>query len=96
MTKRIIKDVSVTGKIPRQKIVSVISAVHVAPSSGAWQVRKAGKDRITESFSSKQAAIKFAHSVSTERGVDLIVHDNGTAKTVNSSKSSSKNSGPVK
>lgn len=84
MTKRVIKEVSAAGKISRKKIASVVSAVHVtASSSGAWQVRKAGKDRITANFPSKEAAVEYARGVSAKRGVDLIVHDNGKAKTVN-------------
>lgn len=86
MAKRVIKDVSATGRISRKRIASVISAVHVAPSSDSWQVKKAGKDRITESFPSKEAAVEYARNVSSKKGVDLIIHENGMAKTVNDSK----------
>jgi hypothetical protein len=74
MTKRVIRDVSTTGKIPREKIKSVVSAVHVAPLSDSWEVRKSGKNRIAETFSSKEAAVDYARSISSKNGVDLIIH----------------------
>ncbi len=74
MTKRIIKEVSTTGKIPRKEIEAVVSAVHVARTNNGWQVKKSGKHRIAEIFSSKKDAVEFAHGISQTKGVDVIVH----------------------
>lgn len=74
MTKRIIKDVSSTGKISREKIRAVVSAVHVAPEKDRWQVKKTGKNRISESFSSRESAIEYGKNISQKSGVNLIVH----------------------
>lgn len=74
MSKRTIKDVNTIGKIPRDKINSVVRAVHVTPISGDWHVLKSGKDRVNESFPSRDAAIGYARNISQEKKVDLIVH----------------------
>jgi hypothetical protein len=81
MTKRVIREVTVTGKIPRDKIDSVVRGVHVAPVNEGWRVTKSGKERITESFPSKGEAVSYAKTVSKKRGVDLFVHsENGVVK----------------
>lgn len=81
MTKRVIREVSVSGKIPREKIDSVVRGVHVAPVTEGWRVTKSGKERIVESFPSKEAAVHYAKTVSQKRGVDLFVHSkNGVVK----------------
>ncbi|MGI8670329.1 MAG: DUF2188 domain-containing protein [Aridibacter sp.] len=75
MTKRTIKDVAGKGKIPREQIASVVSAVHVTPINGSWQVRKTGKSRIAENFSTKKDAVEYARDISNKKEVDLIVHE---------------------
>ncbi|MBA4185306.1 MAG: DUF2188 domain-containing protein [Acidobacteria bacterium] len=74
MTKRVISEVSTTGKISREKIDSVVRGVHVAPVNEGWQVRKSGRVRVTENFPSKEAAVSYAKSISQKKGVDLFVH----------------------
>ena len=74
MTKRVIKEVSATGKIPRKKIESVVSAVHIAPADKGWAVKKTGKTRIIEHFPSKEAAVNYGRNISQDKGVDLIIH----------------------
>ena len=74
MKERVIKEVSVSGKISRKKIESVISAVHIAPIDKGWTVKKAGKARIAENFPSKEAAVEYGRNISRNNGVDLIIH----------------------
>ncbi|MBA3693973.1 MAG: DUF2188 domain-containing protein [Acidobacteria bacterium] len=74
MTKRIIRDVSIEGKISRKKINSVVRAVHVVPENEGWQVRKAGKFRVAEKFPSQDAALEYARNISRSKDVDLIIH----------------------
>jgi hypothetical protein len=81
MTKRVIREVPVTGKISREKIDSVVRGVHVAPVNEGWQVTKSGKVRVTESFPLKEAAVSYAKTISQKKGVDLFVHSkDGTVK----------------
>lgn len=92
MTKRIIREVAATGKIPREKIESVVKAVHVVPANDGWQVRKSGKIRIAEKFPSKEAAVSYAKDISHKRGVDLFVHsEDGTVKKATNGNGSVKN-----
>jgi len=92
MTKRTIREVAATGKIPREKIESVVKAVHVAPAADGWQVRKSGKVRIAENFPSKEAAVNYAEGISRKRGVDLFVHsEDGTVKKAANGNHSTKN-----
>jgi len=92
MTKRVIREVTATGKIPREKIESVVKAVHVAPADNGWQVRKSGKVRIAENFPSKEAAVSYAKDISYKRGVDLFVHsEDGTVKKATTGNDSMKN-----
>jgi hypothetical protein len=72
--KRVIKDVATSGKIPREKINSVVRGVHVIPENGTWAVKKTGKTRIIEHFNSKEAAVDYARNISNTRGVAMIVH----------------------
>lgn len=72
--KRVIKDVSTTGKISREKINSVVGGVHVVPENGSWAVKKTGQVRITEHFASKEAAVTFAKNISKNKEVAVIVH----------------------
>jgi hypothetical protein len=74
MKERVIKEVSATGKIPRKKIESVVSAVHIAPINGVWAVKKAGRKRVAASFPSKEAAVDYGRNISRANGVDLIMH----------------------
>lgn len=92
MTKRIIREVSATGKISREKIESVVKGVHVARADNGWQVRKTGKVRISENFPSKEAAVSYAKDISHQRGVDLFVHsEDGTVKKATDGNGSIKN-----
>lgn len=62
------------GNIDPEMIRSVVRAIHVVPLSTGWEVRKSGKDRVSEVFVKKSLAEKFARELSEHQNVELIVH----------------------
>ena len=50
--------------------------VHVVRRDGKWAVRKAGADRITRSYGTKQEAIDAARGFAINQGSALYIHGN--------------------
>lgn len=48
---------------------------HVLPNStGGWDVKKGGAERVTKHLDTKQQAIDYARTVSQNQGTELIIH----------------------
>ncbi len=47
---------------------------HVLPHGNEWIVKKAGSNRITQSFSTQAEASKFAKSVAQNQGTAVFIH----------------------
>lgn len=62
------------GNLDPEMIRAVVRAVHVVPLSTGWEVRKSGKDRVSEIFVSKPLAEKFARELSEHENVEVILH----------------------
>jgi hypothetical protein len=62
------------GELDPAEIRAVVRAVHVLPTVDGWEVRKGGKKRISVLFETQEEAEKYAHQLSTDRNVRVIVH----------------------
>jgi hypothetical protein len=74
MQKRTIKRASQTGRFTQSEIKAVVKAVHVVPSDAGWKVKKAGQERVSASFETKQDAVDYAKTLSRNKRVDLVIH----------------------
>ena len=72
--KRTLKTPAVSGQIPREDLRHVVTGVHVLNTSGRWQVRQAGRKRVSKSFTTKNEAVTFAKELSHSRKAHVIVH----------------------
>lgn len=62
------------GNLDPAQIRTVVRAVHVLPSEQGWTVRKSGRDRTNQVFATQAEAVQFAHELSGNQNVDVIVH----------------------
>jgi hypothetical protein len=72
--KRKIKAATQTGKIELTKIRHVISALHVVPKSGGWEVTTIEAGPPTQQFTRKEDAVQFGESVAKRQRTSLIIH----------------------
>lgn len=47
---------------------------HVVPRDGKWSVRKAGSDRVTQTFETQREAISAARQIARNQGAELYIH----------------------
>jgi Uncharacterized protein conserved in bacteria (DUF2188) len=62
------------GELDPEEIRAVVRAVHVLPTVDAWEVRKGGKKRISVLFETQEDAEKYAHQLSVDQSVGIVVH----------------------
>lgn len=62
------------GELDPAEIRAVVKAVHVLPTVDGWEVRKGGKKRISILFETQEKAEKYAHQLSVDQNVRVIVH----------------------
>jgi hypothetical protein len=62
------------GELDPAEIRAVVRAVHVFPTVNGWEVRKGGKKRISILFETREKAEKYAHQLSIDRNVGVIIH----------------------
>jgi len=50
------------------------STQHVVPRAGKWAVRKAGSDRVTQTFETQREAVAAGRDIARNQGSELVIH----------------------
>jgi ketosteroid isomerase-like protein len=76
MRKRSLKAPTKSGKIPRSKIRSAVTGLHVVPrpAGTGWIVKRSGDGRFVRTFQTKEKAVAFGQSMAREKRTGLIIH----------------------
>lgn len=54
---------------------------HVVPRNGGWAVRKAGSERVTKNFNTRNEAIREARKIAKNQATEVYIHErNGRIK----------------